>query len=376
VNAVVKCKARLFLFPPYPWPVVVGTSVPYVAFVPVIIGSGSLTGTVTFYVDGAAVSSCKVLSLNHHFAYCNINFPNAGSFTVTATYSGDPTFPSASDSSVQIVNKGATGLELAPSSLVGAGAKVTYTATVSETWGSGPLAGTVSFSEDGTVIPACKNLSLSGASATCMVSFPTSGVFTIAASYAGDPNFDGSSATISQVVGSTPLSITTTSLVDASQGEVGYSQTLAGTGGTTPYSWTISAGSLPAGLTLKGSTGVISGTVSTSAKTQTFTVTLSDARGATTTKSFSITVKFKPVFTCGDSARGSGGHSFSFQLTATGVPDPSFSESGKLPAGLSFDAATGVLSGTPPSGTSGTWDVTFTATNSVGSTSLAFTLQF
>lgn len=55
------------------------------------------------------------------------------------------------------------------------------------------------------------------------------------------------------------LSVTTTSLPDARIG-VAYSQTLAATGGTTPYSWSISAGSLPAWASLNASTGVISGT--------------------------------------------------------------------------------------------------------------------
>ena len=47
--------------------------------------------------------------------------------------------------------------------------------------------------------------------------------------------------------------------------------TLAATGGTTPYTWSVSAGSLPAGLTLTAETGVISGTPTTAA-TSTFTV--------------------------------------------------------------------------------------------------------
>ena len=59
---------------------------------------------------------------------------------------------------------------------------------------------------------------------------------------------------------STPLSITTTSL---SQGQTGvaYSATLSATGGTSPYSWSIKSGNLPAGLSLS-SAGAISGTPS------------------------------------------------------------------------------------------------------------------
>jgi hypothetical protein len=57
----------------------------------------------------------------------------------------------------------------------------------------------------------------------------------------------------------TPLSVTTTSLAGGLQGSA-YSQTLGAPGGTgSGYSWSISSGSLPPGLSLSGA-GVISGT--------------------------------------------------------------------------------------------------------------------
>ena len=51
-----------------------------------------------------------------------------------------------------------------------------------------------------------------------------------------------------------PLGITTTSLPPAHVGSA-YSATLAATGGTSPYTWSISAGQLPPGLTLNSSYG-------------------------------------------------------------------------------------------------------------------------
>jgi len=59
-----------------------------------------------------------------------------------------------------------------------------------------------------------------------------------------------------------PLSITTTSLPNAVQGQA-YSFALAATGGNSPYTWSVSSGSLPAGLTLSPA-GVISGTATVS----------------------------------------------------------------------------------------------------------------
>lgn len=55
------------------------------------------------------------------------------------------------------------------------------------------------------------------------------------------------------------VSITTTSIPNAIK-STAYTTTLAATGGTPAYTWAIITGSLPAGITLTGSTGVIAGT--------------------------------------------------------------------------------------------------------------------
>ena len=56
-----------------------------------------------------------------------------------------------------------------------------------------------------------------------------------------------------------------------------------------------------------------------------------------------------------------------FTVTATGSPTPTLSESGALPTGVTFNASTGILSGNPQAGTRGTYPITFTASNGVGS---------
>ncbi len=173
----------------------------------------------------------------------------------------------------------------------------------------------------------------------------------------------------------TPLVITTTSLAGATAGENNYSQTLQGTGGTPPYTWSISVGMLPKGLSINPSTGQISGNVSAWAVTETFTIELTDHNGVTTTKQFTITVNSRPVFTCGDSDHGSRGHSYRFQFTTWGDPDQTFQESGKLPEGLFFDDHTGLIWGTPDGGAAGNYNFTITADNSWGSSSLSFNLK-
>ncbi len=87
-----------------------------------------------------------------------------------------------------------------------------------------------------------------------------------------------------------PLTITTASL-PGGQINVAYSQTLAATGGLTPYSWSISTGALPAGLTLNAATGAISGTPS-AVGTSNFTVKVTDSEvpAVSQTANLSITI--------------------------------------------------------------------------------------
>ena len=85
-----------------------------------------------------------------------------------------------------------------------------------------------------------------------------------------------------------PLQINTTSLADGTLGQ-SYSSQVSATGGVTPYSWSITSGSLPAGLSLGTSTGTIGGTP-TSPGVQNFTVEVKDSESSTTSAVLSITV--------------------------------------------------------------------------------------
>ncbi len=53
----------------------------------------------------------------------------------------------------------------------------------------------------------------------------------------------------------------------------------------------------------------------------------------------------------------------SFTITTTGYPVPTFSVTGTLPTGVTFDASSGTLSGTPASGSIGAYPLTITASN-------------
>ena len=173
-----------------------------------------------------------------------------------------------------------------------------------------------------------------------------------------------------------PLSITTTSLPGATIGTP-YSATLSATGGIPSYTWSVTAGSLPAGLTLS-SAGVISGTpTGTSASTASFTVTVTDSQTPTpNTQSAGLSIAvsvgtLKITTTSLPSVTVNG--SYSVTVNATGGLTPyAWGLSGN-PSWLSINPSTGVLSGTAPAtpGTTPTFSVTVTDSESPAEESVA-----
>jgi hypothetical protein len=145
------------------------------------------------------------------------------------------------------------------------------------------------------------------------------------------------------------LGVTTASLPDASAG-VAYSQTLVGTGGTAPYVWSLASGSLPTGLSLHATTGVIDGSPTAIAGIYNFTVQVTDTNGAGTSavRALSITVTSVGVSTSTLVAWTQNVPGYNQTLSATGgTPPYSWSQpAGTLPTGLSLSPA-GVITGTP-----------------------------
>ena len=83
------------------------------------------------------------------------------------------------------------------------------------------------------------------------------------------------------------LTITTTSPLPNGTLGTSYSVTLAASGGVPPYTWSVTAGSLPPGLSLDPSSGVISGTPTT-AGAFSFTIQVKDGSGVTATQQFTF----------------------------------------------------------------------------------------
>lgn len=149
-----------------------------------------------------------------------------------------------------------------------------------------------------------------------------------------------------------PLTITTNGVLPGGSAGSAYSQTLAGSGGTPPYTWSVSSGTLPSGLSLNASTGVLSGSLSATG-TFTFTVQVADSNHATASRQFAIMIapSAQPlsITTGATLPGGAAGSSYSQTLAATGGTPPYTwaVTAGALPASISLDAASGTVSGTP-----------------------------
>ena len=174
-----------------------------------------------------------------------------------------------------------------------------------------------------------------------------------------------------------PVSITivTTSLPDATEG-VAYSHTIQATGGNSAnYNWSMSG--QPPWLSINSSTGELSGTPPAgSAGTYTFTVTVTDGQ-RTASKQFDLTVNpaGSLTITTASLPDATEGAAYSYTVQATGGNSANYtwSISGQ-PSWLSINSSTGELSGTPPTGSAGTYTFTVEVTDGQQTASKQFDL--
>ncbi|WP_355508565.1 putative Ig domain-containing protein [Xanthomonas cannabis] len=148
-----------------------------------------------------------------------------------------------------------------------------------------------------------------------------------------------------------------------------YTQNLSASGGTAPYTFALSAGALPAGVTLNAS-GVLSGTPTASGSFN-FTVSATDSGAPTTgSRAYTLVVAGAAVnLPATTLAPGTAGQAYSAAITPAsgGIAPYTYTlAAGVLPAGITVNSATGALSGTPTA--PGTYNFTLTATDSTSGT--------
>ncbi|MBR4196447.1 MAG: putative Ig domain-containing protein [Synergistaceae bacterium] len=259
----------------------------------------------------------------------------------------------------------AEALEITTATLPAATQNAPYTATLAAnltgaTWSviSGSLPDGLTLSTSGTI---------SGSPTTAGTS-----TFTVKA----EKDSQSAEKQLSITVSATPtITITTTSLPSGTL-NTAYSATLAAS--ITGANWSVISGTLPAGLSLNSSTGVISGTPIT-AGTSTFTVRATYST-ASAEKQFTITISdITPVpvttltITTSSLPDGTAGTAYSATLAAnlSGVTWSVIS--GTLPAGLTLNSSTGAITGTPTA--EGTSSFTVRAVSGSQSAEKSFTVN-
>ncbi|MBZ5625856.1 MAG: putative Ig domain-containing protein, partial [Acidobacteriia bacterium] len=333
----------------------------------------ALTGTVSDGVVGATIS-VKFGATGGAPGYLfsasgslppGTSFKNDGTLSGTLTAAGSFTFSVTVTDTVGAtatrsftINVTVPPLTIAtaslPSGQVGVGYSAQLTATGGTppyTWSAGGLPGDLSVSSSGVV---------SGTPAS-------DGTFTVSVTVT-DSAKKTATRNFSLVIIPAPLVISTAALPNGTVG-VTYQASTAATGGVPPYTWTFTG--LPGGVS-----GAADGTLSgTPLAMGTFSVgaTVTDSKGVTASKTFSVTIAPPPlVITTASIPNATVGTAVSLKLAATGgVPPLTWSATG-LPANLSV-AADGTLSGTPAA--PGTTTFTATVKDSAGtSTSKSFQL--
>jgi hypothetical protein len=154
------------------------------------------------------------------------------------------------------------------------------------------------------------------------------------------------------------------SVLTPAQRDKPYSLQLSANGGGGGLTWSVNSGSLPAGLNLTASTGLISGTPTTAADSQ-FQIKVTDG-SRSDVQTYALSVVDPLVIATPAPAAAELGLPFELQLSATGGRAPYQWSATGLPAGFTLDAATGAISGTP--GATGVSPVKVTVTDALGLT--------
>ncbi len=232
--------------------------------------------------------------------------------------------------------------------------------TISATGGTGPYTFAVSVG----ALPAGLTLN---ATTGLISGTPTSGAtanFTIRATDTTNSCTGTRAFTVTPAC--TTITITPASLPNG-QVNVAYNQTLTASGGTTPYTWALTVGTLPAGMTFNTATGVLGGTP-TAAGASALTFRATSAGGCIATINYNLRICAAITVNAATVNAMTVGTAFTQTFTGAGGTAPYMFAvtAGALPAGLTLNATSGVLSGTPTSNAAASFTITATDNNGCG----------
>ncbi len=297
----------------------------------------------------------------------NVTFEPTATGARSATISvvdSDPTSPQVIAATGAGTTTG-TALTITTASLPAGVVGTIYSQTLQATGGTTPYSWAVTTGS----LPAGLALNSTTGAVTGTPTGPQVGAisFTVTVTDSEKPAVTAS-ANLSISISAPTLNVTTQTLAAGTLG-TGYSQTLAATGGITPYAWSITTGALPAGLSLNTSTGIISGTPTGNvAGPASFTATVTDSEipAKTASANLSITINAAPLsVTTTSLVAGVIGTPYRQNLQAVGgiTPYSWAITAGSLPTGLTLNAATGAITGTPAGPMVGTISFTTTVTD-------------
>jgi hypothetical protein len=199
-----------------------------------ISGSTNPSGSVAFtyvFSGGVPVTLCATAGVTQStgVASCKVPLPSAGTYAITATYSGDTNFAGSTNLNstpasplTQTVNQPVTtvGLTSVPANSSVVNQSVTFTATINPVNTGAPTytgttepTGTVTFTDTLTSTTLCTiNVSSAGTVPPCSFAFTSPAANTITATYSGDLNFPKTtSAVVTQTVSQSPSTTTVVS---------------------------------------------------------------------------------------------------------------------------------------------------------------------
>ncbi|MFT0519097.1 putative Ig domain-containing protein [Pseudomonas faucium] len=345
----------------------VTVTAPTIALTPTTIPGATVATAYSATLTASGGSSPYTYSLTTGTLPAGISLSTAGVLSGTPTAAGSFNFTiTATD------NTGFTGTQA-------------YSLSVGEV---APVAGNISLTvaANSNVNPVTLNLSGGPVASVAVASNASHGVASASGtsiSYKPTPGFAGSdsftytatgpggtsnTATVSVTVTAPSIALTPTSIPGATVATA-YSATLTASGGSSPYTYSLTTGTLPAGITLS-TAGVLSGTP-TAAGSFNFTITATDSTGFTGTQAYNLSVS-EAVPVAGNISLTVAANSSAnpVTLTLSGGPAASVAVASNASHGVASASGTSITF-TPNPGFAGSDSFTYTATGPGGTSNTA-----